>query len=112
VHRPPHASGDRGWSAAQLEGLVEGAGPFAGGVGVTTQASRIFAKFGGVPALHRALDAAGFTYDISSLYRWALPREKGGSAGVIPTAAQTCVAKAARREGILLTAEDWNPEAV
>src|SRR6185503_5819560 len=76
-----------------------------------TQADRIFAKFGGVPALCRALKNLGpeSARSLSAIYRWNLPKYSGGSDGVIPTANHQDILKAARLEGIVLTPEDWFP---
>lgn len=83
-----------------------------------TQATRIAAKFGGVPALAKALDRlAGRTgnprhrRDISAVYRWNLPKASGGSDGIVPTKSLEIVLLAARQEGIMLTADDTDPRA-
>lgn len=76
-----------------------------------TQADRIFNKFGGVPALSKALARVGenATRSLSALYRWNLPRLKGGSGGVVPSAAWPDILRAARLDGIVLTPEDCFP---
>lgn len=76
-----------------------------------TQAARVFAKFGGVPSLFRALKALGAKHarHISVIYRWNLPAENGGTHGMIPSAALKSVLLAARREGIVLMPEDLYP---
>lgn len=74
-----------------------------------TQAERLFAKFGGVPRLHKALADAGMPRNISSIYRWNLPRETGGTGGVVPSQSWPQVHRAARYEGIVLTSEDMDP---
>lgn len=80
-------------------------------VAAGTQADRIFLKFGGVPALKKALERLGgdATRSLSAIYRWNLPRKKGGSDGTIPTSAQNDIMRAARVEGVHLTPEDWFP---
>jgi len=70
----------------------------------TTQAQRIFDKFGGA---RRVADATG--HDPSCVYRWTYPRNRGGTAGVIPLGALIKVRMAARLEGIVLTDEDLSP---
>jgi hypothetical protein len=75
------------------------------------QAGRIFRKFGGVPALHRALARLPEPHHrgLPALYRWLYPRSNGGTGGIVPSSAQESVALAARVEGIFLTGEDWSP---
>jgi len=77
----------------------------------TTQADRVFARFGGVPALKAALDRVGphASRSLSALYRWNLPKKNGGSNGVVPSAAWPDIMKAARLEGVMLTPEDCFP---
>lgn len=77
----------------------------------TTQADRVFARFGGVPSLKAALDRVGpqASRTMSALYRWNLPKSRGGSNGVVPSAAWPDIMKAARLEGVLLTPEDCFP---
>jgi hypothetical protein len=74
-----------------------------------TQAARVFARFGGVRLLYRAMAEASVPRDISVIYRWNLPRESGGTGGLIPTSAWPDVKVAARRAGIFLNAEDCAP---
>lgn len=78
---------------------------------VSTQAQRIFDKFGGVPALKKALDRVSedAKRHVSAIYRWNLPKKNGGSNGLIPTSALGDVMKAARLEGVHLTPEDFFP---
>ena len=70
-----------------------------------SQAQRIVDKFGGFPALARALGRR----DISALYRWTKPKEKGGTGGLVPSSAVSSVTAAAARMKIKLTGEDWLP---
>lgn len=79
-----------------------------------SQAARIFQKFGGVPNLCRALAMVGPTAarNLSAVYRWNLPKTKGGSGGLIPTSALGDVLQAARLEGIVITPEDTYPVGV
>lgn len=76
-----------------------------------SQAKRVFAKFGGVPSLHRALEALGAEHarNIVTIYRWDYPRAAGGCDGVIPSLSMKSVLKAARYEGVLLTPDDLDP---
>jgi len=73
-----------------------------------TQAERVFAKFGGVPKLHKALADLGPEHvrAISAIYRWNLPKAKGGTNGMVPNSALQSVLMAAKAEGIVLTAAD------
>jgi len=79
-----------------------------------SQADRIISKFGGPPRLYEALKLLAetehnpdITRDVATIYRWLYPRSRGGTDGVIPTSAQRDVQRAARLQGILITAEDW-----
>jgi hypothetical protein len=81
-----------------------------------SQAQRIVDKFGGVPALIKALKLAAketgreaLIRNKSSVYRWLLPREKGGTGGLIPTSALPDVLRAAVIEGIYLNEKDIYP---
>jgi hypothetical protein len=76
-----------------------------------SQAERVIAKFGGARRLYAALkeiDPVNCRTP-SIIYRWTYPRQKGGTGGVIPTAAWTGILKAARIEGIFLTEDDFFP---
>lgn len=79
-----------------------------------TQAYRIIKKFGGARRLWALLKDLGPEHELSpsSIYRWDYPKEKGGTGGVIPTAAMPSVIKAARLEGIFLTPEDFYPGVI
>ncbi|MDP3939778.1 MAG: hypothetical protein Q8R92_16800 [Deltaproteobacteria bacterium] len=76
-----------------------------------SQAERIIAKFGGVRNLMRALQRLdpGKHRDPVSIYRWTYSRERGGTGGLIPTAAIPDVMEAARLEGIFLSSDDFDP---
>lgn len=76
-----------------------------------SQAERIIAKFGGARRLAIILKQADESQALnpSSIYRWTYPKEKGGTGGVVPTAALPLLIKAARLEGIFLTPEDLYP---
>jgi hypothetical protein len=78
-----------------------------------SQAARIFRKFGGAPQLCKALAAVGAdaARNVSAVYRWNLPKERGGSGGLIPTSAIGDVMRAARLEGIVITPDDLYPLA-
>lgn len=78
------------------------------------QADRIIKKFGRPRDLAKALDllAAKENNDAirrnaTTVYRWTYSRDRGGTGGIIPTSAMNDVKRAARLQGILLTAEDW-----
>lgn len=75
----------------------------------TTQADRIFARFGGAVGLIQALTRAGYAKAPSSVYRWNMPRAKLGTDGMIPTRALGQVMHAARLEGVALSETDLYP---
>lgn len=83
---------------------------------MSNQATRVIARFGGVSSLLRALDMVSVSTGERSrssratIYKWSYPRSRGGTGGLIPASALHLVLKAARLEGILLTADDLNPE--
>ena len=72
---------------------------------MSDQAQRIADKFGGFPALAKAMGRK----DLSALYRWTKPKDKGGTGGFVPTSAVPSVLAAAGRMGIRLTDKDWRP---
>lgn len=80
-----------------------------------TQAENVFAKFGGVPNLCKALRAYSKAngidkkWSLSGLYKWNHPKEKQGRGGMIPSWALRIVLACARREGIVITSEDLYP---
>lgn len=73
-----------------------------------TQAQKVFDKFGGVPKLHKALKDMGPEHEraISAIYRWNLPKSKGGTNGMVPNSALQSILLAARAEGIVFTPDD------
>jgi hypothetical protein len=71
-----------------------------------SQAARVAIKFGGVTKLAKACDPP---YDPSTCFKWLYPKSKQGTGGLIPSHAMKRVREAARREGILLTADDFFP---
>ena len=79
-----------------------------------TQAQRVFDRFGGVSRLHKALQrlAAHNRRNISSLYRWNLPKSHGGTGGLVPSSAWPDVMAAAELEGIVIRPEDCQPSKV
>lgn len=78
-----------------------------------TQADRVIARFGSPQGLKAAFETAGVPgRDLISIYRWRYPRSKGGTDGQIPNAAWDDIHRAARIEGIVLTAEDLDPRPV
>lgn len=76
-----------------------------------SQAVRVIEKFGGARRLAVILKTVDPENSLnpSSIYRWTYPREKGGTGGVIPTAALPLLIRAARMEGLFLTPEDLYP---
>lgn len=75
----------------------------------STQAGRVIARFGSAPALCRALENIGKPRDLTVVYRWDKPKNKGGTGGLIPAHNIPDILKAARHEGILLTDKDLSP---
>lgn len=75
---------------------------------VLNQAERVVQKFGGARQLARILKRVGRPKHPASIFRWTYPREKGGTGGIIPTAAWPDLIHAARIEGVVLTAEDMD----
>jgi hypothetical protein len=75
-----------------------------------TQVDRLFAKFGGVPALVKALAQVGCPMEKTTLYRWNYAAERNGRGGFVPAHAWPAILRAARLEGVLITAEDMNPQ--
>jgi hypothetical protein len=73
-----------------------------------TQAERVFAKFGGVARLCHALEELGPEHRRGrvTIHKWNMPKEKGGTGGLIPSSALKSILLAAKAEGIVLTAED------
>lgn len=70
------------------------------------QARKIIAKFGGEPALAKAIGISRI-----SAYRWNY-RRPYGTDGLVPSRMIDRVKQAARVEGIILTPEDWTPERI
>lgn len=68
------------------------------------QAQRIVDKFGGP---RRLAYAAGL--EPSRVYRWLYPKARGGTGGIIPSAAVAQVQQAALVANVDLTPEDWAP---
>ena len=76
---------------------------------ITTQASRVLLKFGGARRLAAFLRAGGHDVHPITVYKWAYPKERGGTGGVIPSKHLGPVLDAARLEGIILDADDLDP---
>ena len=64
-------------------------------------ASTIITRFGGAGPLSRRLGL-----DRSAVHRWALPRQRGGSDGLVPAKYHQRLLAMATAEGIALTAAD------
>lgn len=76
------------------------------------QAARIMARFGGAAGLAEALNALPpdkYHRERTAVYKWLYPRERGGTDGMIPRAAEIAVKMAARSAGVFLAPEDWVP---
>lgn len=67
----------------------------------TTPASLVIEVFGGVRKAARALGVMP-----STVCRWRLPREKGGTGGTVPSSAARKILRLAKERGLDLTAED------
>lgn len=74
-----------------------------------SQAERVVKKFGGVPALIRALKQVGKSRSKATIYKWLYPKEKKGRNGLIPTSAWPDLLLAARLEGIHFSDVDFDP---
>jgi hypothetical protein len=66
-----------------------------------TPADRVITAFGGVRATARVLGR-----NPSSISRWRIPREDGGTGGRVPSALQLAILNGAKAAGIALSAED------
>lgn len=67
-----------------------------------TPARTVIDKFGGHQAVAEALNL-----DVSRVYRWTYPRERGGTGGHIPAKQQVALLDAARARGIDLSPGDF-----
>jgi hypothetical protein len=47
---------------------------------------------------------------VQSVYKWTIPRSRGGTNGLIPQKRQIELMVAARQHGIILTPEDFFPK--
>lgn len=70
-----------------------------------TQVARIAERFG--VTLYGLARIAN--RDISCVYRWSYPKERGGTGGAIPATAMTHIANQARVYGVLLLPSDFDP---
>ncbi|MBL3587753.1 hypothetical protein JMM61_20805 [Rhodovulum sulfidophilum] len=68
-------------------------------------ADRIIEKCGGVT---RTAEIVGVRKNW--IYRWRLPRERGGTGGDIPRAAQLKIMEAARQGVVTISPEDFFPD--
>lgn len=68
---------------------------------MSTPASKVIAKLGGVRATARALEL-----NPSSVSRWTAPVEKRGLGGRVPSIHQAKILQIARERGVDLTAAD------
>lgn len=74
-------------------------------------AENILKKFGSMKLLKDSLDATmgDKAPNLTTLYRWIYPREKGGTDGQIPTKNIPNIMLAARFAGVMLEPEDFYP---
>lgn len=63
-------------------------------------------RFGGVRSLARKLKTVDVQIAHSNVSRWALPKEKGGRAGLIPSRYHQPLLSLAKQEGVKLSTED------
>lgn len=68
---------------------------------IHTPAEIVIARFGGVRALARLVEK-----DPSTVHRWRLPVERGGTAGRVPSYLQEKVLDLATKHSVALTADD------
>jgi hypothetical protein len=64
----------------------------------------IIEKFGGPAKVAALLDL-----DVSRVYRWTYPEERGGTGGFVPQKHQIKLLEAARTDGIALAPADFFP---
>jgi len=81
-----------------------------------SQAHRVIAKFGNarrlaelMTAVKRHYDSDAKPVDPSTVYKWRMPKSEGGTGGLIPSSSMKLVMKAARLEGIVLSAAELSP---
>jgi hypothetical protein len=70
------------------------------------QAAKVIAKFGGENQLAQFLGCSRIT-----IYRWQYARPYG-TGGMVPSSAVDKLHAVARREGVLITSQDWLPERI
>lgn len=66
------------------------------------QSKNIIQKFGGAPAVARALKMS-----IPQVYKWTYPKKRGGTDGLIPARHQISIYTHARNNGIDLKPDDF-----
>ena len=77
----------------------------------SNQASKVIARFGGVPKLVSALNVVGYKISRFSVYKWTYPKiatGRGGTGGVVPKDSKPWVIRAAKQLGVVLRAQDWD----
>lgn len=67
-----------------------------------TPAERIIEKFGGAAKLAELLQV-----DVSRVYRWTYPADRGGTGGLIPTKHQHRLIEIGRDHGIKIAPADF-----
>lgn len=65
-------------------------------------AANIILKFGGAYTLAKIIDI-----DVTQIYRWTYPKDKGGTNGVIPTKHQQTLLTKAKEFGVDVKPEDF-----
>ena len=76
----------------------------------TTQADRIFRKFGNKHRLCIALNEMGYKVNKATVTRWGQPRSKErGLGGNIPTRPMKAITRLSIELGVILEADDFRP---
>lgn len=77
-----------------------------------SQADRLIRKFGGARNLMRILKKIGEPLTAATIYRWAYPKEKGGTGGLIPTRTWPTLFRAAKYAGVFISQEETDPRSI
>lgn len=75
------------------------------------QAQRLYKLFGNAHTLYLALEKLGPQHrrSYSAVTRWAQPRSKGGTGGIVPTSAWPAVKLAAKASSVALPDDIYQP---
>lgn len=69
-------------------------------------ADKVIQKCGGVPETARLAGCSE-----NWVYRWRLPKEKGGTGGLVPQSAQIALLMSARKGAVDISPDDFFPDA-